>query len=1170
MKKVTSCLLIIAMLISIIYIPGLKISASGDGTVTELADRTTMVAGETPDSYSGTGIGDATNFAKITYGGTYYLTSDITLSDSFSTLLTTNYDDETDKRIVLDGRGYTVTTPKPLFKFLPPNTEIRNLVIKALDESKGIEYTGKAEDLSGQTWGALACRTNGGYFKNIVNNAKVVYNSSDASAYARVGGLIGASLYSSVDANKVYFENCTNNGRIASNKDTASTDTRGGVGGILGKIHTSKEVVIVNCKNTGIISNSATGSYCYAGAIVGSKAVSNKLHIINCVNTATIKEKKSNGEWNEGTYLFSENSLRESTNDTTSEYLLVNDAIRLSQEADLAKLDGKNYAYVANNFSVTAQSKSHFLGLIYGCKKTITCSEPMLSDMKSFTSRELTIKIDSSWTKITSAAEFAAISNSKSGGKFKYYLGANIDLATSYPNWSGPTFWSGNNKDNATNNNPTIILDGCGYTITTSKPIFPELPGGGVANDGTHSIIRNLKIEGTVSVTQAQLKAYDNGTSIGALVGKSNGGIYENIVNEASVTYSGTDGVARVGGIIGSVFNDDLYMNNCTNKGTVTASVSGSKYGVGGVIALVGYPNNDRGIQAELVNCKNEGAVRNNSTADSHVYAGGVMGVKYNEPTLIYLIDCANSGKVYAKTAYGHYMADRLQQNTHIIKTTPISTAEEFASILGKGAYSLANDITITAANSNEFKGFFIGYGHTVTTPDRLFDNADKAMIKEVNVNPTMLVINGQRLETFKIVAANAGDESATEIKNHLQNNLGIKNVEITTDTSYKGNAFYVNLGNQYYNDKTNSSAKGATRFGFDYEQTSDGFHVYLDGNGTEATKTLVNNFLNQKLPKVSSEGYDYFTLFGDKSFNYSFDTGHSTGLTYVSETSHNLIKGIRYIEKTYENSSGANIKANILVIEKGSKAHLEVAAAKQTHVSSCTNSANCNCKHVLAADQKTVSGFAAAAEATGKDVIAAVNGGYFMLDAGCLTPWGAQIVDGTPYREPWGSGALGPRWFGILNDGTPICGDTTTFAENSGNIKYAVNGKYYVIKNGSFVATSNNTINKAHDARTMIGYNEAGDIVIIAVAGNNNDVLTKHPGVTLADVAQMFMDLDMDITYALNLDGGGSTAMITQDSEKNLVLRTPQYSSDTKDSKGNPVQTEQRPVTDALLLVRD
>ena len=135
---------------------------------------------------------------------------------------------------------------------------------------------------------------------------------------------------------------------------------------------------------------------------------------------------------------------------------------------------------------------------------------------------ELTPKNDfsdySGWTKITDAEGFKKIA---AGGK--YYLAADIDLTA-----AGVDFQTiaGGSNDKA-----TILLDGCGYTVKTDKMLIKQLPGGG--ERGVHSEIRNLVIEGNIIVDATKLTSYNNGKSLAALVGKANGGIFKNIVNQS-------------------------------------------------------------------------------------------------------------------------------------------------------------------------------------------------------------------------------------------------------------------------------------------------------------------------------------------------------------------------------------------------------------------------------------------------------------------------------------------------------------------------------------------------------------------------------------------------------------------------------------------------------------
>ena len=764
MKKITSLLLVLTMLISIIYLPGVTISAkAGDVLQLPYGTMTVGVNQSTYESSSGwIAITSAADFALRADGGKfypdtagkkYYLADNITIGKSGNTASSKADLEKTqfktldiDVSFTFDGCGYTIKTDNSLFEQLEAGTIIKNLVIASRTTDDYIKTTlvsnvGAASGWysnagSGYSCGALAWRSYGATVINVVNNAEIDYCLSrdehtsnptkedyttnlDYVRMARVGGIIGSVLGST----PTVFDNCWNKANVTAGQSRAGVSSRVyGVGGILGYVHNgSSTALLLNCRNTGVITNRYTTNS-YAAGLVGSKHDVGTLLIVNGEN----EYKKTDGtvltgsvsrpnatSGSQGTY-FSQNDMNKYEGNITG-------VKRLETKEQFAAISDNDKYYLANNITVS-QNKYVFSGKIYGFCRTLKSTESPFENMLNFTHRDLTMTLTGDWTRIETAEEFKKlIDNTKASDTVnKYYLGANITLPD---DWSDPENFQSYNSAEA------IKLEGCGYTITTSKPIFSELPGGGDVANGIHSLIRNLKIKGNVSVTAADLDKYGNGSSVGALVGKASGGIFEHIINNANVTLDGENLTARVGGIVGSAFNDAIYMMDCTNNGNVTASVMGNVCAVGGVLAYAGYDE----VEYTLVNCVNNGKIQNKSEkADS--YAGGVLGTKNITGTIVYLIDCVNNGKVYANSAYGNYCADRLYQNIHIIKTTPISTAEEFANISGNKPYSLKNDITISASNTNSFSGLLVCYNYTVTSSNgKLFENDEDPWVLTLN-----------------------------------------------------------------------------------------------------------------------------------------------------------------------------------------------------------------------------------------------------------------------------------------------------------------------------------------------------------------------------------------------------------------------------------------------------
>ena len=705
MKKITSILLLVSLLISILCVSGvmMNIAAEDEPVKHTLPDGTIMESGKYvlpekdrlgDDGVTGY-IRTADDFRAMKPGGRYSLANDIDLTVDGNTSddrplnhtpLFFDADYNGKSGIRFDGGGYTITTDDMLFYRIPKDSTFVNFVIAGEIIKNSSAVLGKSGDKKEHPFHSLAplcAHAAGGTFKDIINEAYVRADaaSTDSSDSIRLSGLIGACGLESV-----LIQNCHNKATIWSlvHGETcavagilAYTEVKGDVTG-----KGTQRTYLMGCRNDGQIKNTSTSTAAvkYAGGILGVKHNDSQVQIIDCSTVsrdATFINAK--GETEKMIVAETESGRGAGCDGCTAIANLNNltydpNAIPIHSAEDFANMSGNNNYYLLESFRVVEQNKNVFTGTIYGATRRIDSDIPHFAHhINESQCNSLALVVEGGYQKITTAEEFYTLIKNPDLENNKFYLGADITL-TGYSNWTGPQYWE-TNREKAKNGEIPIILDGCGYKITTNKPIFVELPGGGDPKDGTHSIMRNIVIEGNITVSQSELDSYkvgsyENGNSIGALVGKTNGGIFENIINNASVTFNGNTN-ARVGGIVGSTFNDDILMIDCVNNGAVTATVHGERCGVGGIIGLVGYNDvsTDAGVTANLNNCVNTAEVKNNSNNDFHVYAGGVVGVKFQNQTVVYLRDCNSTGKIFAKTAYGKYCADRLQQNFHIIKT---------------------------------------------------------------------------------------------------------------------------------------------------------------------------------------------------------------------------------------------------------------------------------------------------------------------------------------------------------------------------------------------------------------------------------------------------------------------------------------------------------------------
>ena len=186
----------------------------------------------------------------------------------------------------------------------------------------------------------------------------------------------------------------------------------------------------------------------------------------------------------------------------------------------------------------------------------------------------------------------------------------------------------------------TGTLDGNGYTVTTSVPMFEEVQG----------TVKNLTVAGSVTVSSG---------FAGAVAKIVKGGTVENVKNTAPVigavggfeyTYlTDTTALPATGGISGVATGNAKFVN-CANTAEINSCAAG------GIVGVVGY---DQSASISFEGCTNSGKVHDAGTlmktgqADAGVpnckgednALGGIAGFGYEFAALSFK-DCANSGDV--------------------------------------------------------------------------------------------------------------------------------------------------------------------------------------------------------------------------------------------------------------------------------------------------------------------------------------------------------------------------------------------------------------------------------------------------------------------------------------------------------------------------------------------
>ena len=234
---------------------------------------------------------------------------------------------------------------------------------------------------------------------------------------------------------------------------------------------------------------------------------------------------------------------------------------------------------------------------------------------------------------ITTAEQFAAI---KVDGNYK--LGADIAVASTL------VFKDAEDKEVPF----TGTLDGAGYTITVSAPVFNSFGGtaknivfeGEIAVAGTDAYAASLANygKGTVTITNVSNKA-------NITTGFRGAGIIAQINNGATAVITSCDNYGTIhgtgeksgmiGGIVGYQQGNTLVLEKCVNYGAVSDDTGLA----GGIIGRFGgdYSNADV-YTCDITNCVNKGSV----TGSTQI--GGIAG--YARSVTITFLHCTNEGAV--------------------------------------------------------------------------------------------------------------------------------------------------------------------------------------------------------------------------------------------------------------------------------------------------------------------------------------------------------------------------------------------------------------------------------------------------------------------------------------------------------------------------------------------
>lgn len=394
------------------------------------------------------------------------------------------------------------------------------------------------------------------------------------------------------------------------------------------------------------------------------------------------------------------------------------------------------------------------------------------------------------------------------------------------------------------------------------------------------------------------------------------------------------------------------------------------------------------------------------------------------------------------------------------------------------------------------------------------------------------LSICGEDIEDFTIVHNDnaTGRTISSQLRQDILITCGVA-LSTTKRNDYKGgNAIF--LGMATPDGKHADRDYGDSYFSVNCEESEGDTHLFVDS--TVSYIKIVEAF--SRLFLKSAEGETLDLSFDNEIFSSHLkdaDNELTLDSTLESET---LASGVTYRKLCYEDFRGRPVIAYVLEADLSA---VSVINATPNNDYAFGDGLKATTE---AAMQKLID--------AGVSAIAGVNADFFDMN-GTGAPRGLCIKNGTVML-----GARNRPWFGITTDGKPVIGEAKEYASNyEGRLVEAVGGSAILLRDGEYMNLELDSDGYYSEGsytrhpRTCVGITEDGKLLLVVVDGRSEE----SNGASFLDLANIMLELGA--VDALNLDGGGSSTIVTA---KDGALVTHNVPSDG----------ELRPVYNSLVIV--
>lgn len=261
---------------------------------------------------------------------------------------------------------------------------------------------------------------------------------------------------------------------------------------------------------------------------------------------------------------------------------------------------------------------------------------------------------------------------------------------------------------------------------------------------------------------------------------------------------------------------------------------------------------------------------------------------------------------------------------------------------------------------------------------------------------------------------------------------------------------------------------------------------------------------------------YEYSFPFGKPEFadGDKLIAGYDNGLRAVSCEKEEVSPGVIYTHTLYNDKDGKPVHAFVTEIKNG-YGSLYVGTPGDDYKSVKVRA--------------TIPDMADSAIKNGRNIVAAVNADFFDI-FGDFHPAGLCIKNGRVVANPHSSRSF----IAQLKDGSHVITSLKRSPGIRDEILHAASGLQMIVSDGEIYDYAPlEPFSFTRHPRTAVGVRKNGDVVLAVVDGRIPDYSN---GATLVDLAKMMISLGCD--RAINLDGGGSSAMYTKRGDE-LVLHS-------------------------------